>query len=455
MIKQSETKLLLHRVFLLGYVCLLLGIALRNVFHVNIPIILFLALVAGLACIGDESDIIALCIAMMPLSKAFQYKYALLVCIAIYITKFVVFRRIKTFHINLGVFAIFIMIVWELLHAVDINFSFVEYFRSITELIFIIFLFALVKIDNLKFDYIVMLLAITTIFMAFLVLIVQMQTTGATLQTVFNSGYFRLGLANDKIENYGLNYNSNELGAICNAATSAIIVKMHKTKAHWYDLALIATLFSFGFFTLSRTFIFAFAFILIYTIFARKEYASKKIQKILLIAFGVLLVYSTLKLLVPGIVDSLIARFMVEDITNGRAFLLGFYNDHIFSSFKNFFFGVGIQNIQEKIQDMYKTIIEVPHNAYQELIVVWGILGLILFCTLILHIVRSWYNKENKNYIELLPLLVWLFAALAGQFVTSSTKIIELALVYICMLSKTPTTTEKKDNHYEKNNQLY
>ena len=42
MIKQSETQLLLHRAFLLGYACLLFGIAMRNVFHVNIPVFLFL-----------------------------------------------------------------------------------------------------------------------------------------------------------------------------------------------------------------------------------------------------------------------------------------------------------------------------------------------------------------------------------------------------------------------------
>ena len=455
MIKQSETQLLLHRAFLLGYACLLFGIAIRNVFHVNIPVFLFLALVVGLACIGDETDIIALCIAMMPLSKAFQYKYALLACIAIYITKYVVFKRRKEFNINLGVYAIFIMIIWELLHAVGTSFSFVEYFRSITELIFIAMLFMFVNIKNLKFNYIVTLLAITTVFMAFLVLIVQMQTTDTSLQTIFTNKNFRLGMANKNVSNYALNYNSNELGTICNASIVVMLVNVQKKTYKWYNIILIGLLFAFGFLTLSRTFIITFALIMFCFIFMQKDTISRKLQKIVFISAGLALIYALLRSIIPDIMSSLIARFMVDDVTNGRAFLFSFYMEHIFLSFKNLFFGVGIQNIQEKIQDMYRTTIEVPHNAYQELIVVWGILGLVLFCALIFHIVKSWNNKKNKNHIELLPLLVLLFVALAGQFVTSSTKIIELALVYICMLSQTSTTTGKKDNRYEKNNQLY
>ena len=455
MIKQSETQLLLHRAFLLGYACLLFGIAMRNVFHVNIPVFLFLAIVVGLACIGDESDIIALCIAMMPLSKAFQYKYAILACIAIYITKYVVFKRRKEFNINLGVYVIFTMIIWELLHAVDISFSFVEYFRSITELIFIAMLFMFVNVKNLKFNYIVTLLAITTVFMAFLVLIVQMQTTNTSLQTIFTNKSFRLGIANKNVSNYALNYNSNELGTICNASIVVMLVNVQKKAYKWYNIVLIGLLFAFGFLTLSRTFIITFALIMFCFIFMQKDPISRKLQKIIFISAGLTLIYVLLKSLIPDIMSSLIARFMVDDITNGRAFLFSFYTEHIFSSFKNLFFGVGVQNVQEKIQDIYRTTIEVPHNAYQELIVVWGVLGLVLFCALVFHIFKAWNNKENKKHIEILPLIVLLFVALAGQFVTSSTKIIELALVYICMLSQTSITSEKKDNHYEKNNQLY
>ena len=436
MIKQSETKRLLHYAFLVGYAMMLFAIALRNVFHINIPILLFLVIVGVLACIGDENDIIALCIAMMPLSKAFQYKYALLLCVGVYILKFIVIKRVDKFKLNASVYVILTMIFLELMHAGDIAFSFVEYFRSITELIFLASLFMFVKVKDLKFNYIAILLAITTVFMTSLVLIIQMQTNQATLQTIFTGNYFRLGIADIKIENYGLNYNSNELGAICNSAICALIVKTSHSRTHWYDLVLITLLFIFGFFTLSRTFILVFAFVIIYMLLSKKEKASLKFKKIIFVSIGLILFFITIKLLVPGVVDSFIGRFMVEDVTNGRSFLFSFYNDHIFASFKNLFWGIGVQNLKIKIQDMYGPSIEVPHNAYQELVVVWGIWGLILFVTLITYIVFNWHTKQEKKSIELLPLLVLLISISAGQFITGSSQIIELALAYIAMMSK-------------------
>ena len=436
MITQSETKRLLHYAFFIGYAMLPLAVALRNVFHVNIPVILFLALVAGLACIGDETKIIALCIAMMPLSKAFQYKYALLLCIVIYIVKFKMWRKDFKIRVNAGVYAIVGMLLWELLHAFDVDFSFIEYLRCFTELIFIAVLIMFVNIDKLKFDTIVTLLAITTVSMALIVLLVQMQTTNLTLQTIFANGNFRLGMANESVENYGLNYNSNQLGAICNASIVAILVKMNREKTHWYDLLLIATLFVFGFLTLSRTFIVTFAFIFFFFVFVQKEKFFKKLQKILFVALGLLIVYMMVNILFPSIVKSLIKRFMVDDITNGRAFLLSFYTEHIFSSFKNLFFGIGIQNVVAKVQSMYGAFMTVPHNAYQELVVIWGIVGLALFLILVLYMILKWYNTHEKRAIDILPLTVILFATMAGQLITGSTRLIELAFAYICLSSR-------------------
>jgi hypothetical protein len=90
----------------------------------------------------------------------------------------------------------------------------------------------------------------------------------------------------------------------------------------------------------------------------------------------------------PTVVERFYERFLVDDITNHRGDLLVFYNKHIFSSAKYSLFGIGMQNMGDKLLSIYpNTFSFVPHNGIQQTIVAWGIPGLILFTVFIVGVI--------------------------------------------------------------------
>jgi O-antigen ligase len=110
------------------------------------------------------------------------------------------------------------------------------------------------------------------------------------------------------------------------------------------------------------------------------------------------------------------------------------------------FIGIGLQNYSTKLVDDYRISNNVPHNSIQELIIAWGIPGVILFIALIIcmnALSRRYCKKHNlANYI---PLLILLFKGMAGQMLTSSYTILAFSLAYISMCQNfNRTETSKK-----------
>ena len=73
--------------FLLFLASFLLAVFLRNVIGVGIPPILLLGMYVIGACFCDGDEIIALLVCCIPLNSAFQYKYAILILLFIYLIK--------------------------------------------------------------------------------------------------------------------------------------------------------------------------------------------------------------------------------------------------------------------------------------------------------------------------------------------------------------------------------
>ena len=124
---------------------LLVLICLKNAFEVPISAGILLVLVCVIALISNKENIVILCACFVPLSTAFQYKYALLMCMIIYIIKYP--KDIKLNHYALPLFG---MMTWELLHALRYDFVINEYFRNFSEMMFCTFL--MLRTDK-KVDY--------------------------------------------------------------------------------------------------------------------------------------------------------------------------------------------------------------------------------------------------------------------------------------------------------------
>ena len=150
---------------------------------------------------------------------------------------------------------------------------------------------------------------------------------------------------------------------------------------------------------------------------------------------AVLLVY----IFFPDIIMNYIMRFSAEDVTNGRDFLFSFYNEFVFANPERLFFGIGMQDVAGKIQQMENITVLVPHNGYQEIVVAWGIVGFILMASLMVGVILH-ANKRSQNkkivWMHYLPLLLLLVNILAGQFVTSF-RTLSLVFIYEMIASTT------------------
>ena len=87
-----------------------------------------------------------------------------------------------------------------------------------------------------------------------------------------------------------------------------------------------------------------------------------------------------------------------------------FYNEHIFSSIDQFFFGIGLQDFQGKILAIHNVEINVPHNGIQEIWVAWGLIGTVLFIFMLLSLVKIAKKLQPKpDKRQFLPLGILLF----------------------------------------------
>ena len=141
--------------------------------------------------------------------------------------------------------------------------------------------------------------------------------------------------------------------------------------------------------------------------------------------------------LFPSAYAQFLGRLEADDVTNGRLELLTFFNQHIFSSFQNSMFGIGLQNVTEKIVELYERSV-VPHNGIQEVLLVWGFPGLFLVVGWFATFMRGakLYHKGRWNLLNLLPIFFYILEIQSGQFFRSGRSILAISLLFISLCQK-------------------
>lgn len=423
----AETQTHMKFRVLLG--CFLFMIFARNILGMSIPIAFLLVFSAIIALFSSKTELIALAISYIPLSSGFQYKYGLIVCIIIYIVKFN--KRIK---LTNAAFPLLLMMMWEFFHAFTLDFSFAEYFRQFTEMIFCTFLMCIAD-KNFDFKLIVRVLSVCTIFAGAVVLLNLLKTSNYNFQSIFLSGKYRFGTGDTEIINYGMNYNANSYGFMCIISIIGILQLIRKKQQATIDYIIIGVLSVMGLLTLSRAYVVCYAFIILMYLLLNEKSLKKNLVRIASILFAIALVYIVINRYAPYLLDNILARFKESDVTNGRTDIFTFYNKHIFASIGNLFFGTGLQNVWNKMSLLYGTsFINVPHNGIQELVVVWGLVGLVFFIYYVLAMIWSSESIVPKHTIaNYYPLLVTLLMVQSGQLISSGTIMLIFAFIYISL----------------------
>ena len=397
----------------------------RNIFSLNFPVYIYLIWVAVMACIFNDTETKALLISFIPLAPGFQGKYGILICMIALIVKN--FKYLKMPYL---VFIIPILMLWEILHMGLTNFSLAEYFSGFAPLMS---LAVVVSLPNKREDitFFIRVLA-TTCVVAFSILLVStVMLNGQSLMNLMQEG-FRLGSVEVIDVAHKITYNANGLGYICNITIAGILINIYFKSAKLADYLMLIFIVLIGCLTVSRTFLLCLLGTVVMYILIQNKSIHYKIRGFVILAIILVVAFFTLKLIAPNIIENYLFRFGADDVTGGRAKLYEFYNQFINSSAERFWYGIGVQNIDKKILEMVGVKMDVPHNGYQQAIVAWGVIGLILLLLLLLSLVLL-AKKRNPNapLICYLPLALLLVNIMAGQFITSGTKLISLVFIYL------------------------
>ena len=407
-------------------------IYIRNILEIEYPIVVLLLYAGAMALLCDHDEIIALAVTFVPFSAAFQYRYALLVLMVVYAIKHL--KDMKK--INLSAYIpLLLVMVWELLHGITGEFSFVAYLQGFTELIFCSFV---ISLPNKKFDYslISRVLAVCVAFSCTVLLLKLLPEVNYNFEKIFEGGNYRFGINDENAESYVMNYNANSLGFMCNMSIAGLIIRMMSRRVNIIDVALIGVLVFYGALTLSRSFVLCFALVIVLSMFASGIKLGKIVRNVVLFSLAVAVMLLVLQLTVPYVLNNILERFMEDDVTGGRAKLMVWYNEYIFSDLEHLLFGTGLQNILGKVNLGAHVKIEgVPHNAIQELVVVWGLPGIVLFGVFVIYMISNAKKQNGVKLVNFIPLIVWFVMGMSGQWITSGRDMLLQTWIYVVLCS--------------------
>lgn len=403
--------------------CILIALLfLRDFAEVPISSFLFLGLTVIVAALAEKTEVIAFCFCCIPALNAFQTKYALWICIIIYMLRF----KPKKFAIAPMAPILFLMF-WEIVHGFAGTTSLVQVFRLFTELSFCCFVMALAA-EDLDFNRIIRTMSAVAVCVCAIILLSQLKPYHYQVSALF-SGTFRLGFGVDETK-MSVGFNPNYLSYMCLCCIEGLACIVYKNQQKTVDLVCIAALSVFGLLTMSKKFILCAAAFLFLFAFSRK----KKIRTLLGVAVLLVAVWLIFKYGFPSAYEALMARFEYGDLTTGRGDIFMYFHEQLSQDTGLLLFGVGLQDYRYKLLTRYMS--SIPHNGFQELLVMWGIPGLIAFVLFLwLMVRRAKRLNPHIRFINYVPFLVMLLNVQVTQMASSSLVCVLIAVVYLCMVS--------------------
>lgn len=412
--------------------CILMTMMLiaRYLLKINVPSAIFLLVAVIPAIFGSTSELLACAVSFIPISAAFQYKYALLISMIAMLLKNR--WRLKS---GYALLLVLIMMVWELLHSIYGYFSVVEYVRDFAELLFMGALI-MISIDDLDHKMIIRSLAIVTVSVCTIMFVMQLQQNDFNILKVFSrsAAAWRFGQSNMVSDKFALNFDANILGFICNLSTCGLLLLRKRREHEKIDIVLtIASLF-FALITLSRAAIICMLMIIALYVFGGESKGIKRVIGMLSVFAVVTIAGIAVYKYIPSIFENLLERFQRKDVWNGRTDLFAKYTKFVFSSPTRLLFGIGIQGIIEKVSKVI-WVNQVPHNGLQEALVVWGIPGVVAVLAWLGMIVRfsMAHSGRKRDFYQFVPLLLTLVFIMSVQLLTESRTLLALSFSYICL----------------------
>ena len=398
--------------FYLVGMCLLLLI--RDVIEVNIPLLVFFCYFSAGYCFATFDQCLAISSVLPLLNHGVQTNYIIFVAIVMYVIRFRRSTRINYIHATA-----ILLSLYELMHAFILPFDVAEYLRYVFFFIYIGLILGESRIQELMVDESIVLKTFIFMDAYFMFEVLLVTVKYMSYSTIISSG-FRFGTLEDYVVGKPTLFdNENMVGLFALIAIGLLLIQLHRNKKHRIlKIAMIVYFLFFGLMTTSKTFIICFA--MMFAMFLLYMFRTSIIK-----ATGIMLASVTALLIAANTifaseVQRLMVRFQAADLSTGRNDLIKYYNKFIFSDWKRAVFGIGLQEVVEK-SGAHNS----PHNATQELILCWGIIGLLVILLLAFRI----YRKTRKD-LEIKPEIVYYLPAIMFLIFIQTIQFIRLTSIF-------------------------
>lgn len=435
----------IHIGFYILFSLLLSLVFVRYTMQIYIPGKLLLGIVAVIAMFGDKNEIMAMCMCCIPLHSSIDFYYSIVICMVFYVVK-----KHKSIRINCKILLLFsFFVIWELMHGLTYSIEWQQFISVLTPIIALTIILSS-DVSDVDYAFVTRMFAVAALAVCFMLISKLIYLAGFDIDLAL-ANLQRLGMDSSDVTGNALTsygkVNPNTLGVICVLAITGLLQLRYMGERKIKDLIFVGALLIFCVLTCSRTCILCLALMLLLFLFGQKGDFYKKIRFLAISLLSLICIVAILQWIFPGRIDYLLNRFSAEDISNGRISLMQVYHNYIFSSFGVLSYGTGLQDFKYKVSSIAD---DVPHNSIQEIVVAWGIPGLIAIVTLLVMMIL--YSKKytgKRSLISFIPLIIILVKSLAGQMISSGYTMLSLSYAYLSMCNyfssrsaKNPTSSD-------------
>ena len=429
--KNASTPHNRHRRFACLLGLLLLMIMSRYAFQIDLPRLAFLGMICLIVLLGDQDEITAMIIACIPLHESIDFFYALVLCTAVYVCKF--YRQIR---LGNNVLLVLVIILWELLHCLRSSFSPVEFLGCVIPFIVLAVLMAS-DVKKIDYGFVARTFAWVTLAISMVLFVRVLYLSNFNMIRAI-AGLRRLGLdthtgvGNVKIS--GNQINPNTLGIVTVLASTGLMQVRRMGSGRKLDLVLMCAMIVLAALGTSRTYLTCLLLMVVLLVLSERGGLGKKAKALVSVSVMVAAAVVIFALLFPSNFEYFVSRFMVRDITTGRDGLMVQYHNFIVDNPKVLLFGIGYQDFGFRLLELYRVAEVVPHNSIQELIIVWGVPGLMLFAALFVSMFcDSRRCNRKQSLLNCIPLIIILFKGMAGQMLNSPYTMLAFSFSYLSL----------------------
>lgn len=401
-------------------------VSVKYIFQIPLPSAVVMGLLCLMICLGDLSQIVAVCVMCLPLTEAITHDYVLLFAMAV-----LAVRYTKQIRVDLSIAPVLLMILWELLH----NLSGIFSVRQLTVTFIPLLLCAMLMwMDAARIDYalVVRRFAVCTCVMCLTLVGMVLVRADFDLVAAF-SGMQRLGLQEENAPAVSVSINPNSVGILCVLAVSGLLQMIAQGRRRPTDPLLIVLILICGALTLSRTYLVLLVLMAVLFVFAQRKGMKRKLKTLAAMFGAAAAAVIVLQLAMPFVVEKFISRFQSSDITSGRTGLLQQYNAYILSGPEVLFWGIGLTDFSQRVVAA-TDLFNVPHNGIQELVIAWGLPGLCMMGLFGLSMcLRARKTAKRLRLMNWIPLILLVVKIQAGQMLTSGYTMLAFTLAYLSL----------------------